>query len=730
MSDIRQCNRTAYFGEINPEADDFITLAGDTRGLDGLDDTIIQEIEDKLVVRNYKEFEDKFAAVVYSFFDVNSQRPIYTLERPEQQAVPTEYLTEIPLGIKNPTTGMMYTMLDSKALGGFKNIDFGYENILDQISPKKMVQNIKQIRKELQYNYLKYESLADGDPLKDELGEKLNNIFSETREYFNNVPTMLAVAIQDCETRLLLGTAEDNGKSEKIAVGLVDFADDGTLKIIEAPKPDQTALITTDTETNKALAKLLETDYEDSTKEQANNYVKSLIVRTFSPLTTVSAGEIDLVKETKNHNDYLDMYTDAQAAFLKCAKPAIEIMLGVYAFFKQYKVQSKNGMSPELLIMNCDPEQLSKSVNIIRLETYLNSVNSKTDPDKAIWSGILISLGLSSATDEKEVKQVFKTSKTKKKNDICTIQTLTLLLNMLSEHRVKVFFSFETGEDTTFDKISREGIGMFQERCANLIDKEFSAYAIPCLPNITVIPKNKSGVITGKHLTTNGDSVEKSEAQEDIRRFWITGVYIPAAFVAAGIFAAWQCPEYLREKFSKGVDPSLPGVRFDVEAGNNALIVTTTLAKEIAGYPQKVKNDINHQGFGFIFGSENFKTPNGRTVNHLIVYKARSLALASDGLNFEPIFQTQVEAFFYRTLQMLTGDNKIDNVRYFFSANPQSQMSLWQKRNEFVNAIIKVGDQVTYEIDPASNSCDIKFVFDGLSKNLRVKLHRSNSETS
>jgi hypothetical protein len=340
----------------------------------------------------------------------------------------------------------------------------------------------------------------------------------------------------------------------------------------------------------------------------------------------------------------------------------------------------------------------------------------------------LANLGLNSSSDEKKVKQVFATSNAKKKTDLCSMETLTLLVNMLAEHKVKLFFSFETGEDSTFDKVSREGIGVFQDRCAPLMDKEFSAYAVPCLPNITVIPKNKSGVITGQLLTTDGDSVEKSKEKEDIRRFWITGVYIPAAFVAAGIFAAWQCPEYLKEKFRKKVDPVLPGCRFDIEAGNNALVVTTTLAKEISGYPQRVKNDINHQGFGFVFGSEKLKTPSGETINHLTVYKARSLA--SDGYNFEPIFQTQVEAFFERTLRMLTGDNKMDNITFFFSANPNSQMEKWKRREEFVNAIIQVGDSVNYEVDAVGGNCDIQFIFNGVSKNLRVKLNRTTAEAS
>jgi len=728
MADIRQTNRAACFAVINPEKPDFLTLSGDTRGLDGLDDTHVQEVEDELVVHDYFEFERRFQPTVYSFFDSLSQQAKYVLERPDPQVVPPEFLTEIPLGIKNPTTSMLYTMLDAKAAGGLKNIDFGYENILDQISPKKMVQNVQQIRKELQHSYIKYEALPEGDPVKDELGEKLNTLFSETRDFYNNVPTMLAIAIQDCETRLLLGAAEDGGKSEKIAVGLLNFADDGTLKVLEAPKPDETALVLTEGESSAKLAKLLEADYEESAGDEASDYVKSLVVRTFSPLATTTGGEIDLVRESQNHNDYLDMYTSAQAAFLKCAKPVIEQMLGVYCFFKQYQVQSKSGMRPEMVIMNCDPELLARSNNIVRLETYLNSVNSKTDSDKAIWFGILPNLSFSKAGDGKAVKEVFKTSKTSKKTDVCNMETLTQLVNLLAEYQVKLFFSFETGEDTTFDKVSREGIGAFMDRCQPLMDKSFSAYAVPCLPNITVIPKNKSGVITGRLMKSDGESAELSQDETDIRRFWLSGIYVPAAFVAAGITAAWQCPEFLREKFRKKVDPSLPGVRFDIEAGNNALTVTTTLAKEISGYPQKVKNDINHQGFGFIFGSENLKTNDGKTINYLTVYKARSLS--SDGYNFEPIFQTQVAAYFERVLRQSTGDNKMDNIKFFFSANPSSQMSKWLTKNEFVNAVVQVGDEVSYEMDSIGNNCDIQFTFNGVSKNMRVKMNRSTAAAS
>ena len=140
-----------------------------------------------------------------------------------------------------------------------------------------------------------------------------------------------------------------------------------------------------------------------------------------------------------------------------------------------------------------------------------------------------------------------------------------------------------------------------------LMGKPFSEYAIPCLPNFTIIPKDKSGVVLDSRMVMgeDGDTVELSKEKEDVMKLWIDGVYVGAAYVAAGITAAYQCPEYLKDKFGKnGVDPELPGVRFDIEAGDHALAAYTTMAKEITGFTNSIKNDINRKNFGFIFSSE------------------------------------------------------------------------------------------------------------------------------
>ena len=96
---IQQTNRTILFEEINPEKLDLITLIGDVKGLNSLNDEKIKEINDHLLVKSFDEFLKKFSPVVYSFFNANSQKVMYTLEKPEN--IPQELITTIPINESN-----------------------------------------------------------------------------------------------------------------------------------------------------------------------------------------------------------------------------------------------------------------------------------------------------------------------------------------------------------------------------------------------------------------------------------------------------------------------------------------------------------------------------------------------------------------------------------------------------------------------------------------------------
>lgn len=717
---IKQTNRTMLMEVINPEKLDFLTLVGDVRGMESLSDDKIKEINDHLLVRSFDEFLEKFAPAVYCYYNANSQQVVYQLKKPEQ--VPEEMLTELPLNRQNEFMGMLMSMIETKRSEGSTNVDFKFDKLTEMISPRKVMDAIKQGRKELQYTYGIYASLDDGDPKKMDVADRLNVMFEEASANYNNVLAMLPLAIEDIKTRLLLGDGGDKKDNTPLALGVLSMGEDGELRVLEAPKVESTALMAVDDQVNAGLIEALKEDYE-ALNEESNDYVAALVARTFCPLTSTMESRVDKEQEVRNYNSYLEFYRESKDAFIKTVKPLIEKLLGVWCFFEQYPSKVK-GMKPSMLITNVSNEMLAKSGNISRLITYFNTTNAKNDFSNTVWYAAVPNVSLDQYSKMKLTRERFKGNSKTEKSDVNSVESLARLLDVFKDYGVQCFFSYEADDSTTFSALATEGIEKYEERCMPLMGKPFSEYAIPCLPNFTIIPKDKSGVVLDSRMVMgeDGDTVELSKEKEDVMKLWIDGVYVGAAYVAAGITAAYQCPEYLKDKFGKnGVDPELPGVRFDIEAGDHALAAYTTMAKEITGFTNSIKNDINRKNFGFIFSSEN-ASHNGHDITNIMVYKTRNLL--SDGYMFEPIYKTQVTNYIERVMRHGTGDFKEDSIVRFFSNNPSSQKSQWLSKREYLNAILGKGDDIEYIIDEENGYCTLNITFNGNVKNLEVEINR------
>ncbi len=720
MEVIKQTNRTILFEEINPEKLDLLTIIGDTKGYDSLNDDKLKEINENLLVKNFDEFLEKFSPTVYSYFNASNQKIMYTLKKPSN--LPEDCITEIKLDSNNEFLKMLFTLIDAKKNQGIKNADFKFQNVLDMISPKKVMEDIKQVRKEISYLYNEYEKLEEEDPKKLEFGDKLNAKFEEASLNYNNVLGMLPLAIEDIKTRLLLGQSQDGASSEPLKIGVLTMEESGQLKIIEAPKPEETEVALIGESSNNSLALIFKDDYE-SINENPNDYVGSLVVRTFAPIATIQ-GEIDVEKEVNNYNTYLEFYKQSKEEFVKSAKPLIEKLLGIKMFFEQYSTKSK-GMMPSILITNSKADMLVKGANRTRLETYFNTVNAKNDFADMIWFGILPSIEMEQGEKNKAVRERFKGSSSKQEvpKEKNTMEALATLLEICSYYRIQVFFNFEASEETSFNNLATVGVDKYMEKTEIFTRKDFSEFAIPCLPNFTVIPKDKSGVVLDSKMKQNDGGAYLSKEKEDIMKLWLEGIYIDAAYVAAGIVSAYQCPEYLRDYF-KNVSPKYPGVRFDIEGGDNSLKVTTTLAKEITGYTNSIKDIINKRNFGFVFSSDNASV-NGKAITRITVYKARSLDMNDDG--YESIYKTMVATYVERMLRFSTNDFKQDKIVNFFSTNPASQKSKWLNELGQINSILQVGDDILHEIDPDSSTCNLNLAFNGNVKNLVLNITKSNT---
>ena len=724
MDIISQTNRTMLFEEVNPEKMDLLTLVGSVNSIESLSDEKIKEIHDHLCVDSFDEFLDKFEPTVYCFYNAANQKIMYTLERPE--GVPDESISEIPLGKDNDFLNMLFTLLDTKKTQGVKNVDFKFENVLDMISPEKIMEDIKLIRKEIDYLYSNYADLEDEDPKKRDIGDKLNLKFEQASKNYNNILGMLPLAIEDIKTRLLLGRDQEDSDAEPIEAGVLSMGEEGELEILEAPdqEEEQEALVAQEEANKEALIEAFEEDYE-AISEEPNDYVKDLVVRTFAPLSENEV-EIDVEKQIENYNQYLKFYKQSKDDFVEAAKPLLEKILGVKMFFDQYDVNGRS-MPPSLFVTNCKLEMMVKSNNRPRLETFLQTVNSKNNFENTVWFGIVPNVKMDSSDEVEIRRQRFEGSEDSGPSQGNSLGDLTALLNVAKDYKIQVFFNFEANDKTTFKSLATNGVSKYINKSENLTDRSYSEYAIPCLPNFTVIPKNKSGVVLDKKMkeAENGEGAVLSEEEEDIFKLWLEGVYIDASYVAAGLVAAYQCPDYLDKKFRK-VSNQFPGVRFDLESQDHNLVVTTTLAKEISGFTNKIKKEINRNNFGFVFSSDNAKV-DGDDVRRIVAYKTRNLSKLPDG-GYDSIYKTLVSTYVERVLRFRTNDFKEDNIVKFFSQNPKSQKSRWVNNRGYKNSVLQTGDEIEHEIDEETGVCQIDLIFNGNVKNMEVNISKSTSQ--
>ena len=709
---FEQTNRTMLFEEVNPEKLDILTLIGSGKGLTSLDDEKINEIHHHLLVKSFDEFLEKFEPKVFSFFNASNQKIKYSLEKP--QGIPENAITEIPLGMDNTLFKMLSTLIDSKKAAGSKNVDFDFASILNMLSPKKVMDDIKQLRKEISYLHEKYENLEDADPLKLEYGDKLNISFDKASQNYNNILGMLPLAIEDIKSRILIGQSDGDKKLEEIKIGMLTMDEHGELKIIEN-KNRKTKELSIVEQKSQSLAKYFEEDYE-IVNEEPNDYIKSLVVRTFAPMATLSE-DVNIPQEIKNYNSYLTFYKDAQEDFIKTIKPLLEKMIGIKVFFEQYDKDLK-GMRPSLIITNIKLEMLLKGENKNSLELYLNTVNQKNDFEHTVWFGIVPSLHLEEA-EKKKGRAIFAGTNKVEKLKGNTIENLQLLMTILGKYKVHTFFSVSGSDETTFNNLATIGVEKYVEKTRNLQYREYSEYLIPCMPNFTIIPKEKSSVILDYKLLLDESELAQKD-KENIVKFWIEGVYIEGSYVAAGVTAAYQCPDYLKKRYKK-VDMQGPGVRINIESHDNIAKITTTMAKEITGYTVATKDSINRNNFGFIFSSDNIQS-NGKTVSTITVYKARTLATNEDGI-FEPLYKTLTTTFIERTLRFMTTDFKEDKVKDFFSNRPDSQKNKWLNNQNNINSIMQEGDDISMGIE--GNDCYLHINFNGDIKNLTVDITKN-----
>ncbi len=119
--------------------------------------------------------------------------------------------------------------------------------------------DIRQVRREIQYTYGKYMELDEGDPKRLDIGDKLNYEFEQASQNYHNILSMLPLAIEDSKKRLLLGDSDAGQGSQDFKAGLLSMGDDGELKILEVKQEESTQLAVVDDQINTSLMETFRT---------------------------------------------------------------------------------------------------------------------------------------------------------------------------------------------------------------------------------------------------------------------------------------------------------------------------------------------------------------------------------------------------------------------------------------------------------------------------------------
>lgn len=767
MGIIEQTNRTILFDTVNPEIFNIFNIMSDVdENSKSLTDEKVAEINAALLVKNFDEFLKKFRPTIYSYFD-KEKGMVYELTKPA--GIPNPLVKTIVIDRNNTFLKMFISIMDMKKSSGSTNASFNYEKITEMLAPHKVLNEIKKLKKDITYLENKNAEFESDSPAKQDAVLKLTTKLEKTKKYYNETASQLTLMLGMIKENLDTTVAAAkkgitdfqpalpvfNEKAEILALGIAApaalnlIADKGegaaeeSTGLANMAKGELAATTAGAVEKKQTISykdlsiSVIEDQYEESMEALytsvgqsydrgtgAASLSKELVVAAFSDKVSDTLMAMSVEDKAELYNKYSIMNAAWQKAFIRTAKLLIEKILSVKAFFDQYQPKNRQ-MQPSLLIVNAPMHEILEEKNLENLKKYLETVNNKSDYSNTIWFGIVPNIQYSEEgemdIDEDVMRQFGYTGDLDTGISIAPseVSDLQLLLDSIKDFRIQVFFAFEANEDTTFLKLATHGIDEYIEKTQDLENNDFSRYAIPCLPNFTVIPSNKSRVVLGSKAINRVDGgLEFSEDRDDFMKFWIYGVYISAAYVAAGIVAAYQCPNFLNAKFSGRVKREYPGVRFDIEASENALYVPTTMPKEIAGYTTETKNIINEHKFGFVFSSDKNQL-NGNSVNQITVYKSRCMNESKNG-GFESIFRETTRTYLYRMIGAITNDYKKEGIDKIFDSG--GKVKEWQLSPNYVNSILREGDGIEKgDCDGTTYNIEIKFA--GVSENMELLIN-------
>lgn len=653
MDIVKQIGKTIIFEEFDdtkPSLQTLLESAGDNPEDISIEE-FFENVKRDFEIKTFKEFVDKFAPTFYQIVTPKadgSPNFSYTTEKPNFECG--------EVSLKNTDfMNAILNLIKDKEAGGKSNRNSNYDDFRKQLSPKAEIEKIKSIRKSIDYNMKQYFRLTEEEKLPKQNAEVQKYLklakqdFDSACDVYKKNPflPMLALRIADVDNQIKL--LDGNKKSEKtsdcIAIGYEpSFDDEGNVKLIEHDISNR-AEIEVDGQNKCVLAitDTLSSDFDAlapaSIKD--NNFIKSLVVKAFSPSVPSLSVDKSLVELKKEKQKIVEIYNNYSENLINSIIPAVEKFAGIKEFF-DHAADSDGNLANDVsvIISNCKADAIVNNDKALRnfQRFFVNGLGKTTTSESKIWFAVIPAVGSNEKEESSKTSSthhrggIFEdletdesTEEKTKNSDLVSLNATKKMIDELSKAGIMTFFNFKATENTSFARLTKTQVEAYKKQLSSF-DSE---YAVFSYPNFTILPKNQNSIETDTGVYINLND----------------GIYLDSSYIAAGMTVGSQNYEIMKDKYGK-INRNYPFVRFDFESGKNSEIFTTKMNRESEfGMDKSAKDAVFSDRFGFVFCDSRLKD-----IKNCYVINSRTLK--KDGDNYRSIYQVLVSNFVYHLINV------------------------------------------------------------------------------
>ena len=714
---IPQTHRTILFEEFTNPSDSSVVNLYDILSYYSNPDTsdveMYKDITEKLEVRSFNEFLEKFPMKVFEYVTGTPDGKLFFQYTTDQIEAEKNNGHEVKITARTYYE-MLVNMYSQKGESGVADIEFDDAKLREILTPKREMEALYDTRKQIPMLMEKYDEAKRKNQNAKPIVNRLKDIRRKALEQIKNPTTLMAIGLDDTDRKIsavdtklkqLNSSSSAGGEAPKLLSGRGGFDDNGRWVLIPAKASTPDSDESTDSKTDpqgdatKRFANIIQNDL-DKTKE--NEFTKALIVSAYTGVELADSMETKSAAELVVQRDELvgrkealeNSFKQAKEAFIQVLSESVQKLLSIKIFFDHATVKGgNNDKLPNgvgLIVTNCKASKLIDGKIKDKFESTMQHLGLDVSDKNKLWFAILPHVldeddysddaGGDDDIDGDLYSDLDDDAEEKISTNGTDFSAAKLIIKIMDKCKIMTVFNFAPKAKTTFSALNADTVNELQDKLEP-INCEHAVYA---LPNFTIM---REGTVP---LDKENDSIKIS----------VPAMYIDASYVAAGLLVAAQQPNYWLSRGFKEKESFISEnacVRIDFESDKIIPKLLTKFNRERSiNWEASVTGALSKKRFGFAFdGDRRFDEQTHSFIDKTYILNARTLK-QKDG-KYQSIFRTLTKDFIRAYLKNF-GLIKLSTLKDFLKNDVAEWTRQRKKYNpEIINLLLKDGEDIVQE---------------------------------